>query len=215
MSSFAAASLVIGILVLVGGPLLWWVFFRMESDPKADPHQPPPEPPRPMTLQEVASIEEALEVTLPKAYRSFVTSPRDFDEVDESSINSDPAFVIEATMVHRNGVAGLRPWPHDLVYIGDEADACPYVIDCATGKISRLHKGNLDTPPLKTFASFEKLLAYLRRVAEESRLEVPPKGRWAEFWDNNSSIILTLLVIFVVMPAIALGITELFKWLFR
>ena len=165
-----------------------------------------------MTKSDVTRIEEALGVTLPEAYRSFVTSKRDFDEVDDRSIFDDAESVIEATEIHRRGVSGLQPWPHHFVYIGDEDDACPYVIDCTSSEICRLHKGNAGAPPFETFDSFDALLAKLQRSSQEAIAAQNTKVSW--FYVHRP-MILVLVAMFVVIPAIAFGVMQLFKWLFR
>ena len=100
-----------------------------------------------------------MEVILPAGYRGFATSDRDFEVVDESTVLSDPQSVISATKEFRRGFAGLEPWPNSWIYIGDEADACPYALDCKSGILRRLDKGNISRKPLEEFTSFDEFLA--------------------------------------------------------
>lgn len=158
MSSLNAALLVIGLLLLFGVPALWWVFTRMDNPPHAP--APDPLPTDPITSEEANRIEEALHVKLPSSYREFLTSPRTAD-IDGQSVFADADSVIAATLYHRNGSGGSTPWPTNLIYIGDEADVCPYVLDTRTGEVVRTDKGNLARVPLNRFASFEEFLSSL------------------------------------------------------
>lgn len=152
MPSHYAALLVIGILVLVGGPALYWVFFRMDSPPVDSLSSP--EAVTPLTNNDVARIESALSVRLPSEYVTFLTQERSYATIDETTALSDADAIIEATQEYRRGFAGLPPWPHCYIYIGDEADACPYALDTESGRVIRMDKGNLDRRPLAEYPSF-------------------------------------------------------------
>jgi SMI1 / KNR4 family (SUKH-1) len=152
MPSHYAALLVIGILVLVGGPAFYWVFFKMDSSPIDFPT--PSEAVRLLTDNDVARIESALNVRLPDDYVTFLIQDRSDATVDDTTALSDADAIIEATQEYRRGFAGLPPWPHLYVYIGDEADACPYVLDTESGRVIRMDKGNLDRAPIAEYPTF-------------------------------------------------------------
>ena len=149
-----AALVVIGAIALIGGPILWWIFFRMDehsSFPSA-----PDTPPRAMTAADVARIEQALDIVLPCDYAAFVQREVR-NAVDTTSVWDDADLVIEQTRAYRAGAYGQRPWPPQLVCIGDEDDACPRVVDCSTGACWRLEKGSLD----QAFQRFDNFQHYL------------------------------------------------------
>lgn len=153
MSSLNAALLVIGILICVGGPLLWWVFFRMDEHPT-----PPAGEPLltgPIAEPDLLRIESSLGVKLPEAYRKYLGSPRTQD-IDEESIFGDADLIISATQEYREGFGGNPPWPGKWVYVGDEADACPYAIDVESGEVIQTDHGNPERKPLENFASFRE-----------------------------------------------------------
>jgi hypothetical protein len=172
MSSIAAASLVIGILVGVGGPILWWIFFRMDShadfaqDTSADD-------PTPMTEAEVAQVESELQVIVPSSLRKFLLSERNTDDVDYGTVAGSPEGFIEMTKEYRAGFVGLPSWPKEWLYLGDAGDACPYVIDCMTGKMFELDKGDLRRKRLQTWDSFDAFIAEMisisRSVLEDEK----------------------------------------------
>ena len=45
-----------------------------------------------------------------------------------------------------------------MVYIGDQADACPYVIDTNSGEVAKLDKGNCTLEPIQTHTDFRVFL---------------------------------------------------------
>lgn len=156
MSSLAAALLVIGLLVVFGVPALYWVFYKMDNHAPVD--APDVTPPRPMTAEQIHLIESKLSVTIPENVRLALSGGRPA-HVDSTSLIDDPAQIIEATLLYRAGFSSLSPWPTHLVYIGDESDACPYVLDCSDGSISQLDKGNLARKPLQRFKSIDEFCA--------------------------------------------------------
>jgi hypothetical protein len=151
------AVIVIGALIVLGGPILWWIFYRM--DEMHGVVFPPAEPLRSMSAADVAMMERELDVALPADYAAFVQGPRT-DDVDSTSVIDDAASVIELTQQYRAGAYGLPPWPAHLVYIGDESDASPRVLDCATGECLQYDKGVIDDRPIERFASFTAFLAH-------------------------------------------------------
>ncbi|MDB4673644.1 SMI1/KNR4 family protein [Verrucomicrobiales bacterium] len=164
MSSLQAGSLVIGLILLVGGPIIYWIFFKMDKGVEFPIAAV--EPPKSLTANEIAEIEEALRVTLPQDFVTFLTKGRN-NIVDHTTVMDDAATIIEATMDYRGGVEDLPSWPDSLVYIGDEEDACPYVIDSESGRVMHLDKGNFGKPPLSEFVSFS---AFLEKIEGGSAL---------------------------------------------
>jgi hypothetical protein len=155
MSSLQAALLTIGLLVVFGAPALWWVFYRMDSGPKQP--QGDPLPTDPMTPSDIKEVETTLGLSLPETYSRFLSSG--ISSIDGESILRTPGLIIEATMMYRNGDLGIPSWPPHFVCVGDEADACPYALNCNTGEVIHTHKGLLDEKPIARFASFEAFLA--------------------------------------------------------
>jgi hypothetical protein len=151
-----AALVVGGLIVALAAPALWWVFFRM--DEKSPFPDAPEAPPRTMCASDVARIEQALHVVLPWDYAAFVQQ-EERPDIDATSVFDDADLVIEQTRAYRAGAYGLRPWPPQLVCIGDEDDASPRVIDCSTGACWRLEKGSLDNA-FERFPTFAAFVAY-------------------------------------------------------
>jgi hypothetical protein len=155
MSTLSASLLVLGILIGLGGPTLWWIFFRMdEASPTAiDPGEELPT--AALAPEALARIEETLGLTLPTAYRNFLATARTRD-IDGQSVFGDADLIISSTQEYREGFGGNPRWPRSWVYVGDEADACPYVVDTITGEVIRTDHGNPDRKPLERFASFKE-----------------------------------------------------------
>lgn len=151
-----------------------------------------------MTESQIQSIEQALRVKLPEWYRMFLASDREEVDPDDTTVEDAPWPIIEATQEYRAGFSGLQPWPDNLVYIGDEADACPYVIDCTSGEVRRLDKGNLARPPLETFPSFGQ---FLSRRKQEWKQEVPLNEQKRRAFLFHVPFIFGLLMLFVILPS--------------
>jgi hypothetical protein len=47
------------------------------------------------------------------------------------------------------------------VYPGDEADACPWVLDCLSGAVAQVEKGSLAMRPMSRHADFAAFIASL------------------------------------------------------
>lgn len=163
-----------------------------------------------MTEPEIQSIEQALQVRLPKDYRQFLAADRGEDDPDDTTLEDAPGPIIEATQEYRAGFSGLQPWPDSLVYMGDESDACPYVIDCGSGEVRRLDKGNLVRRPLESFPSFGQFLSHRR---QELTRQVPLSEQKRRAFLYHVPLVFGLLTFFVILPAIAFGISRLVKWL--
>lgn len=164
-----------------------------------------------MTEASVQKIESTLGVVLPTDYRAFLKqSPRP-EIPDDTSVYSHPDMVIEATLEYRQGFAGLRAWPTNWVCFGDEADACPYAVDCASGRVLRTNKGHFDSRPLEEWNAFSAFVAERQRAWSE---EVSPEEQRRNERFYHRPIIVALVVWFVVLPVIAFGISRLYKWIF-
>lgn len=133
MSSLQAALLLA--VLLVAALIGWRKFFREEDSPIENY---PAEPVNRLSASEVQSIEVALGVTLPADYARFLQDERP-DAIDSTTVRDDAELIIGFTQDYR----GDSGWPAHLVWIGDEADCCPYTLDCLTGEVFRLEKGNL------------------------------------------------------------------------
>ncbi len=106
-----------------------------------------------MNAQDFQAIERELGVKLPDAYRDFQTN-REPSTVDTTTVSDDTRFVIERTQEHRKGYGGAPAWPMDVIYVGDEDDACPYVLFCSTGRVIQSDHGNLSVEPLLAYPDF-------------------------------------------------------------
>lgn len=164
-----------------------------------------------MEKRDIQRIEATLEIALPDGYRDFLASRHATAWPDDTTIIGDADEIIEATLEYRAGFAGLPAWPDHWVYVGDEADACPYVLDCNSARVMRTDKGNLDRAPLSEYGDFASFLASVsaphpaQDAKPESTLDLLrfylPAG-------------IALLVMFVVLPLVALGIRELHRMIF-
>lgn len=121
---------------------------------------------RAMTLDQLRSIESALAITLPDAYRSTMAAYpwQAFHGSAEASLWDDPEPIIDQTRAYRSGFGGAPPWPTEFVVIGDEDDACPYAINCTTGRIIQTDHGNLKKTPLQEFDQITDLVSELRKT---------------------------------------------------
>lgn len=123
------------LIALVAALILWRVSARKGSAPGASIPAPPINL---LSAGDIASIETALGVTLPTDYASFLQTMRP-EAIDETSVRDDAELIIEFTREYR----GSSQWPAHLVWIGDEADGSPRVLDCSSGEVFRVEKGNL------------------------------------------------------------------------
>ncbi|MDQ8183870.1 SMI1/KNR4 family protein [Pelagicoccus sp. SDUM812005] len=155
MSDLAAASLVIGILVLVGGPALYWIFFKDGTD--YTEHNAATDEPTPLKQKEVDEIERSLAVTLPRSYSAFLQS-ENRRGIDDTTILSNAELIISFTEDYRKGFESVDPWPSNLVYIGDEGDATPFILDTNDGFIRRHPKGYITKKPFESYDSFDSFL---------------------------------------------------------
>ncbi len=106
-----------------------------------------------MNAQDFQTIERELGVKLPDVYRDFQMS-RVASSVDTTTVSDDTRFVIERTLEYRRGYGGAPAWPCDVIYVGDEDDACPYALFCSTGRVVQSDHGNLSFKPLSVHSDF-------------------------------------------------------------
>jgi SMI1/KNR4 family protein SUKH-1 len=152
VSSTSAALLVVGlILVLVFGlPGLWWIFYRMDATHVVKNNTDTEILPKLLTADDIKKIESVLGLSLPNEYLDALTKPRS-SMLDGTTMLDSAEQIIESTLLYRNGFSGLPKWPSELIYFGDEADACPYAINCESGVVIKLDKGNIEKEPLAKF----------------------------------------------------------------
>jgi hypothetical protein len=132
-----------------------------------------------MTTQQLQMIESTLNVVLPEAYKQVMASypwPA-YQGSTEASLWDDPSAIVEQTQAQRAGFGDSPQWPQNFVVIGDEDDACPYALDCATGRIVQTDHGNLKVQALAEFLSIAELVA-------EARLDYDGTTRksWWKVW---------------------------------
>ena len=127
----------IAIAVLVTSATL--ILRRNASRPEPGLHHDVPAAPcSPLSPADVQAIELALGVALPADFASFLQAPR-AGPIDNTTVVDDPELIIGFTQDYR----ASSGWPAHLVWFGDEADGCPYTLDCLSGEVFRLQKGNL------------------------------------------------------------------------
>ncbi len=118
-----------------------------------------------MNAQECQTIEGELGVKLPDAYRSFQLNRSAF-AVDSTTVADDARLVVERTLEYRHGFGGAPPWPGDVIYVGDENDACPYALFCSTGRLVQTDHGNLEAKPLSAHPDFTGFVQQLQAQHE-------------------------------------------------
>src|SRR4051812_38155835 len=111
-----------------------------------------------MKPSDIAAIEESLSVKLPEAYRLLMCGS-DAPRFDSAGLFDEVALIVDRTKEQRQGYGGAPRWPHHLVYIGDQEDACPYALDTQTGVITQTDHGNLTKEPLARYAGIQELSA--------------------------------------------------------
>jgi len=111
------------------------------------------------------TIEQQLGVKLPDAYRAFQLN-RSASPVDPTTVADDARVVVERTLEHRRGFGGAPPWPRDVIYMGDEDDACPYALFCSTGRVIQTDHGDLQAQPLCDHPDFGTFVEQFQAEAE-------------------------------------------------
>jgi hypothetical protein len=201
-------------LGLVGGfgSLIFYFIFR--SDPSSEPDPSAWGPIEPMSAEDIDKIESTLQVKLPQDFAEFLRKGRSQDVIDDQTVLPDGASFIEATLEYRKGPYGLPPWPPAYLYVGDESDACPYVLDCDSGRFFQTHKGNINAEPISTHASFSAFVETCEADAKHDAEVAARPETWRDTLRFYTPLIVAMLVIFVVLPLIAFSISQLWKWLF-
>lgn len=167
MPPLQAALLVIGLLALVGGPLLYWIFFKMDNDSLPESVLDQNELPSSLLASDIKQIEARLGITLPLAYSNFLKARHNHPLIDDTTIMCDINSIVEDTLMWRHE---RNSWPNRWLCIGDEADACPYALDCENGRLIRTDKGNPTAPPLDEYENFEAFLReYQKSIQEDER----------------------------------------------
>ena len=161
-----------------------------------------------MKRPDVAQIERSLDVSLPSAYVEFLTTRRAASALDRTELLDDATAIVEATELYRRGFEGLRCWPGELVYVGDQADACPYAVSCTTGEVMQTDKGNLDRPALQRWSSFQAFAASLEPQSPSPGVS-PMAARVIDWLP-----VIALVVVFVLVPILAYSVRAIFRWLF-
>jgi hypothetical protein len=184
-SSLEAATVVCSILSLLGGPWLWWVFFRMGEDKNYD--QPTGViDETPMSDADIECVERELSLAMPESLKSFVQRERNSDEIDYETVAGSANGFIEMTREYRAGFVGMPKWPHEWLYFGDDGTACPYAIDCTTGEVLHLDHGNPKSRKLGSWPTFDVFLAEQREIAKEAeescRGQDPEEKDWIPIW---------------------------------
>lgn len=159
-----------------------------------------------MKRKEIDKIEKKLELTLPAAYVDTLLSEDESDFVDDTSLIRDENLIIELTIEYRKGFEGLPPWPHRYVYIGDEADASPYILDSENEIVLKLDKGNIDRKPIDEFHSFDE---FFDSFSDNFEVEALNEKLSVLQWFLYHPTIMALTLIFVVLPLIGMFL----KWL--
>jgi hypothetical protein len=134
--------------------LAWRMLARKDVVPAAEI---PPEPILLLSVADVQAIETALGVSLPADYARFLQTERP-EGIDDTSVRDYPDLIIDATREYRDS----SQWPGHLVWIGDEADGCPRVIDCISGEVFQVEKGHL-RKAFDRHASFSAFVAAMLR----------------------------------------------------
>ena len=167
-----------------------------------------------MKSEDIAIIERELGLTVPDDLREFLTSERDGFDPDAVAVSDEPCAIVEMTIKYRNGFAGLPPWPQTWIYLGDEADACPHGIDCASGRVFKLHKGNAQRKALKHYESFAAYQAAAREnLMKCDRSDPAAHGRKMTL-AMYGPLLAALIAIFVLLPLVAYSLRSLLRWLF-
>ena len=121
-----------------------------------------------MTSHHLRTIEASLGINLPASYKNVMAAfpwPT-FQGSTEVSLWDDPTPIVEQTLEYRSGFGGAPPWPAEFVVIGDEEDACPYALNCTSGRIIQTDHGDLKKTPLREFDDITELVAELRKTCD-------------------------------------------------
>ena len=146
MTDTEALLLTFGLFIIFAGPVLYWLFFwDGEQAEDALGVQKASN----LTEQDIVAIEAVLDVELPQLLKRIMMD-RAQCGLDRVSLFDDSSVIIETTQGYRRGVP---PWPMAWVWLGDEVDACPYILNCQTYAVWQLDKGNPTAKPIQKFES--------------------------------------------------------------
>jgi hypothetical protein len=130
-----------------------------------------------MTSTDLDKIEQTLGLRLPADYRTLMTGDS-ADRLVNSGLFTDAGKVIERTLEQRNGFGGAPPWPARFVYLGDQEDACPYALDCTSGRVTHSDHGRLDS----ALGTFESVSLLAQSLATEDSEQADGDPAWWKFW---------------------------------
>lgn len=119
-----------------------------------------------MTTNDFAEIESSLAVQLPENYRTLLSGPT-CPVLGETGLFDDPSLIIARTLEQRSGYGGAPAWAKQFVYVGDQEDACPYALDCGSGRVVQTDHGNLAAEPLKLYRSIDELASELLAFTQQ------------------------------------------------
>lgn len=158
MSASAALALTLFFFLLFAVPVFYVVFYRSRG--QISNHIEGGEVTRASVMEplEIELIEKELGVVLPDEYAEFLQSERP-ECIDSTAVIDHAQTIIEMTLEYRRGLDDLPLWPDSYVYVGDESDACPYVIDCSSGRVMKLDKGDFGKLPISEFESFSNFVS--------------------------------------------------------
>jgi hypothetical protein len=153
-----------------------------------------------MTESELERVEAELSITLPGYYKGLFLDRLKPGQIwsDTTTLCHDAAWIIKVTHEYRDGYAGAPPWPATLLFVGDEDDACPYVLDLAVDPVTvyRLDHGDYQRAYLGEWSSIE---AWFQEKREDLDLTpVDPSGD-----DVRPKTPLTCLSMFLLLIAVA------------
>ena len=147
-----------------------------------------------MTEQEVSQIEDALSVKLPREYTDIVTDYpfEEFAGKSDWSIGDNWQSLVSSTQKYRQGFGSTPPWPHELIAIGCEGDACPIVLNLESGLVLKLDHGNPTKDPME---KYENLGVYLKILLKDYEEMIKEE-------DSGSDEIFTALLIGLILGVI-------------
>ena len=122
------------------------------------------------TDNELQALEEALGIYLPGGYKSFLKADRDAfaGEIGNQTIFDDVDQIVGFAYEYRKGFTSCPPWPKNYIYVGDEMDACPYVLNTETEELIRTNKGWVNDKPLEKWNSFSDFIHSMQKSGADS-----------------------------------------------
>ena len=202
--AYAAIALFLSLCVMVS---LW--FLAPQVDPKEEKakHRKAPE------AKDVARLEAALGVTVPAAYRTLML---DFPVRFERGNRDNRIWNDVDALIARNKKlrSGRKPWPSQLLFIGDDGGGTYFALDLAdaTGSVAAFGEGRdpgRGDAPLE-HTTLDALVADMEEAAREDGLdphadEQPPA-------ESPPRRLRGCLIFWGVILAITVGIGALRAW---